>query len=448
MLSFLMFQSKKIAFLLLFCGLFSFSQGKFILQGGNKDKIAFKLINNLIVIPVKINGVELSFLLDTGVSKPIIFNFLNISEELKIYQAEKIYLRGLGEGESVEALRSKNNIFQIGNAISISQSLYAVFDPAINFAPRLGVPVHGIIGYDFLKDFVVEINYSSRYIRLHSPERYKPKKCRSCEVFDIEFFNNKPYISGVVVIKEEEIPVTLLIDSGGSDALWLFDNEERGLIVPEKHFDDFLGTGLSGSVYGKRSKVNEFSIGKFKLKRVNVAFPDSTSISFARKFKERSGTISGAVLKRFNIIFDYPNRKVSLKKNKNFPDPFYYNKSGISLEHDGVRVVKTVDADRGISRFQSVNESVATSSLIASGSYKYSLEPTFVIVELRIDSPAFRAGLQVGDVILNINGRYAHLYSMQQIIQMFYGEDGKRIRLLIDRNGVQQKFEFKLESLL
>ncbi|MCB0461528.1 MAG: aspartyl protease family protein [Flavobacteriaceae bacterium] len=442
-----MYQSKKIAFLFLWCGLFSFSQGKFVLQERDKDRINFKLINNLIVIPVEINGVELSFLLDTGVSKPIIFNFLNITEELKINQTEKLYLRGLGEGESVEALISRNNIFKIGNALSISQSLYAVFDPDLNFAPRLGVPIHGIIGYDFLKDFVVEINYASRYLKLYTPDKYKTKRCSSCEIFDIEFFNNKPYINAVVTMNNQEIPVTLLIDSGGSDALWLFHDEERGIDIPEKYFDDFLGRGLSGSVYGKRAKVDGFSLGKFKLDRVNVAFPDSTSISFARKFKERSGTISGEVLKRFNIIFDYPNRKISLKRNRNFSDPFYYNKSGISLEHDGVRVVKTVEQDRGISRFQSVNESVATSSLMSSGSYKYSLAPSFKIVELRIDSPAYRAGIEVGDVILNINNKHAHLYSLQQIIQMFFDEDGKRIRLLIDRKGVQKKFEFKLESM-
>jgi hypothetical protein len=295
---------------------------------------------------------------------------------------------------------------------------------------------------------VVEVNYSARYIRLHSPNSYKPKKCNSCEIFDIEFFNNKPYIIGSVAINDEEVPVTLLIDSGGSDALWLFDDEERGITIPKKHFEDFLGRGLSGSVYGKRAKVDAFSIGGFKLKRVNVAYPDSTSISFARKFKERSGTISGGILKRFNIIFDYPNGKISLKKNRHFSDPFYYNKSGISLEHDGVRVVKTVDKDRDVARFQSVNESVATSSMILSGSYKYTLEPSYKIVELRIDSPAFRSGLKVGDIILNINNRHVHLYSMQQIIQMFYDDDGKRIKLLIDRNGQQMQFQFKLESLL
>jgi len=45
-----------------------FSQSNFELQNGKSDKIHFKLVNNLIVIPVSINGVSLSFLLDTGVS--------------------------------------------------------------------------------------------------------------------------------------------------------------------------------------------------------------------------------------------------------------------------------------------------------------------------------------------------------------------------------------------
>jgi hypothetical protein len=91
-----MYQSKKIVFLLFCCSLFSFSQGKFVLQGADRDKIHFKLINNLIIIPVEINGVELSFLLDTGVSKPIIFNFLNITEDLQINQAEKNILAWFG----------------------------------------------------------------------------------------------------------------------------------------------------------------------------------------------------------------------------------------------------------------------------------------------------------------------------------------------------------------
>ena len=74
--------------LLLLANGIGFSQNK-----KQQDKIKFKLINNLILIPVEINGVELSFILDTGVSKPIVFNILNVSETLKINNSEKIFLK-------------------------------------------------------------------------------------------------------------------------------------------------------------------------------------------------------------------------------------------------------------------------------------------------------------------------------------------------------------------
>lgn len=426
----------------------SFGQSKFVLQKGKYDKIHFELINNLIVIPVEVNGVKLSFLLDTGVSKPIIFNFLNLTEELRINQTERIFLRGLGEGESVEALKSRNNVFKIGNAISFNQDLFAVFDPDMNFAPRLGVPIHGIIGYDLMKDFVVEVNYSKKIIKLYDPQLYEEKKCRRCRTLELDFFNNKPYLVGAVEIRGDKISVKLLIDSGGSDGLWLFEDDEKNIIIPEKTFDDYLGKGLSGSVYGKRAKVNAFYLDDFKLSNVNVAFPDSTSISYARKFKERSGSLSGEVLKRFNIIYDYEKEEVILKKNRFFSDPFYYNKSGITLEHDGVRVVKTLNNKLDAGSFDSNNSSVSTHGIVLAGSYEYALASSFKIVELRIDSPAYRVGLKLGDVILNINNKHAHKYTMQQIMQMFCDKEGKRVRLLVDRDGKQMSFTFRLENLL
>ena len=176
---------------------YGFSQGRFNIQNKAKsDKISFQLINNLIVIPVEINDVELSFILDTGVGKAIIFNYLDISDSLKIKDTEPIYLRGLGEGDSVEALKSKNNVFRIGDVVNFHQDLFAVFDKNINFAPRLGVPIHGIIGYDLFKDLVIEINYSSRFIRLTEHESYIDKKCGKCEVVSLEFFNNKLRAAG------------------------------------------------------------------------------------------------------------------------------------------------------------------------------------------------------------------------------------------------------------
>jgi PDZ domain/Aspartyl protease len=426
----------------------SLGQGKFVLQKTEHDKIKFKLINNLIILPVEVNGVELSFLLDTGVSKPIIFNFLNLTEELQINQTELIYLRGLGEGESIEALKSKNNILRIGNAISISQDLYAIFDPSLNFEPQLGIPIHGIIGYDFLKDFVVNINYSLKYIKIYDPDNYKERKCKKCRFFKLEFHNKKPYIDADIIINNNDMPVKLLIDSGGSDALWLFEEDTNHITIPKKYFIDFLGKGLSGSVYGKRSKIDAFLLSDFELRNVNVSFPDSLSIAHAKKIEDRNGSLGGEILKRFNIILDYPNNKITLRKNKNFKTPFYYNKSGITLEHNGVRVVKEVDKKINSKKLGIETESIATFKMFVPGTYKYSIAPAFTIVELRKNSPAHNAGLQVGDVILSINNKQAHEFTIEEVTQLFYGEDGKRIKLLIDRKGIQLRFQFLLKSLL
>ena len=168
-------KSKNLFLLFLLCFFFTAnSQSSFNLNKKKSKKIRFKLINNLIILPVEINGIELSFVLDTGVNKPILFNLTNV-DSLEIKNSEKIYLRGLGANGLIEALKSKNNFLKVGEAININQDIYVVFDQNINFSPRLGMPVHGIIGYDVFKDFIVELNYSSKFIRLHHSNSFEFK---------------------------------------------------------------------------------------------------------------------------------------------------------------------------------------------------------------------------------------------------------------------------------
>ncbi|GGG41673.1 hypothetical protein GCM10010976_11600 [Bizionia arctica] len=426
-----------------------FSQSKFVIQNKKETvKIPFKLINNIIIIPVEINGIELSFLVDTGVNKSIIFNFLNISDSLQIKNTETFFLRGLGEGEAIKALKSKGNILKIGDAINVDQELFAVYNPNLNFAPRLGIPLNGIIGYDLFKDFVVEINYTSKYIRLTNPSSYTYKNCNSCETLEMEFYKNKPYIYSNIVIKEKQIPVKLLIDSGGSDSLWLFEEDSLGIHPGNLYFEDFLGHGLTGSVYGKRSKIKGFSINHFNFNMVNVSFPHPESLIYVRQHKERNGSIAGNILKRFNLIINYPDGTITFKKNRHFYDPFSYNKSGIELEQDGLRLVKQKDYDyKNTDDFLGEYHQGSKTTVVLGTKYKMELKPVYSIVELRKDSPADNVGLMVGDVILTINGKSTDKYDLQEISHMFYEKQGERIKLEVERNGVELTFVFYLEDV-
>ena len=118
-------KSKFIFLIVFILGQFAFSQEGFQFET-NKKKIVipFKLINNLIFIPINVNGIELNFLLDTGVEETILLSLED--KEVNLNNIEKIKLRGLGGAEAVEGLKSSNNILAIEDLIDRHHNLYIV----------------------------------------------------------------------------------------------------------------------------------------------------------------------------------------------------------------------------------------------------------------------------------------------------------------------------------
>ena len=420
-------------------------------EGQVKETLRFKFINNLIIIPVEVNGVELSFLLDSGVNKPILFN-ISENDSLQMRNIQEIYLRGLGRGEATKAYISRGNEFKVENITNKRQDIYVIMDPELNFSPRLGFPVHGIIGFDLFRDFVVDINYISHKIRFYERANYKKKKCKKCREFDLELVNNKPYILGSVALEgKEETRVKLLVDSGSSDALWLFPNKTKNIEIPEKSFRDFLGRGLSGSIFGKRSRVDRFSLADFHLEKAKVAFPDSLSIKYLKNLKGRNGSLGSEMLKRFHVTFDYQGKKLMLRKNGNFNEPFKYNMSGIELQHNGLRYVRELGSSFGTTRSLSEANANTTSSgvqVLLGDRFKLMLYPSFEIAEIRESSPAAISGLRTGDVILSVNGKQAHRYSLHEIVEMINRKEGQRVKLKVDRGGKKLNFYFQLKKVL
>lgn len=427
----------------------SFAQSHFSIKNdASKYRMPFKLVNNLMVIPVYVNGKKLSFLLDTGVSSTIILN-VKIKDSLKLKNVKKIRIQGLGEGDFVDALISTSNYIQIGNSIiNRSHKIYLILGKGFNLSNRMGVQIDGIIGGDLFKDFIVKINYSSRIIKFYKPDKYVYKKCRKCETFPLSFIYNKPYIVAQTIMNDStKINTNLLIDSGGSDALWLFENSD--IPIPKKNFIDYLGQGLNGNIYGKRSRVASLNLGNFKLKDVTVSFPDTTSLSLTMRHKKRHGSLGALTLKRFHTIIDYQNSKITLKKNcRFFNEPFNYNMSGIEVAYNGQMIVqeKKVHDFKTSTNFVSRTERGNTIELVYN--YIFKIKPSVQITNIRKDSPADFAGLMVGDVILEVNNKPVYTLSLQELIHKFYEEDGKEVKLLIDRNGLRDVFIFKLKKIL
>jgi len=418
----------------------------FELPNGQKvEKLKFQLVNNLIVVPIEVNGTELFFLLDSGVTKPILFN-LSDKDSVQINNVTEITIKGLGDGRPIKALQSTGNTFQIKNIKNDNQQLYVVLDKDMNLSPSLGMPIHGIMGYDLFRDFIVDINYSNETIKFYDSESYVYRNNRKWETLPLSIIKTKAYLDGNVVLKDaKELPVKLLVDTGSSDAIWLFEDED--IYIPEKHYEDFLGRGLNGNIYGKRTKVNSIKIGRFALKDAKAAFPDRKSYSAIENLGSRNGSVGGEVLRRFNIIFDYKSGKIMLRKYGSFDAPFKYNLSGLDLQHDGMRYLAESISDSG-GVVHSENRDFGDVQLLFETQTRLSLVPEIIVSGIRAGSPAHEAGLKEGDVILAVNGKRVHRYKLQEVLEMLNEKEGKRIKLRIERYNSDLMFTFVLKNML
>lgn len=415
----------------------------------NSDKVAipFKFINNLIFIPIKVNGIELNFLLDTGVEETILFS-LDDKKEITLRDVEKITLRGLGGEESIEGLKSKNNTLEIKNVISKNHILFIVLDQGFNLSSHVGIPVNGIIGYNFFKSNLIEIDYDKKKVIVFKDNQKNRNKIeKKYKKIPITIERSKPYVQGSVVINNNEILTKLLLDIGNSDALWLFQNSSKFINIPSKNFEDYLGKGFSGDVLGKRALISKFSMVGFEFNNPIVSFPDSSSIKNVKMVKDRAGSIGSEILKRFSLVFDYTNNSMFLKKNSNFNLPFKYNKSGIELQHIGLQwVQETVRLETVVVVGDAVDVYKPKSS--DNFKYKFALKPIYMITYVRNNSPASVAGLQKGDIITKIDDNPTYNFSLQKINSLLREEDENWITLEIERESQLMKFRVHLKNVL
>jgi hypothetical protein len=438
-------------YIVLFFGLFLpfllFGQGDFILENNaTKATIPFKLINNLIFIPIKVNGVELNFLLDSGVEETILFS-MEEQQEVSFNNVVKIKLRGLGSEEEIEGLKSTKNILETHGLKSNDHMVFIILDQSFNLSSHIGIPVNGIIGHKFFRNNFVEVNYQKRKIIVHATNpKFEEKLNKKFKMVPITVEKSKPYIMTTATVNNQEVPAKLLIDIGNSDAFWIFENDK--IKLPNKNFPDFLGKGFSGDIEGHRAKIDKFSIDEFDFKKPIVSFPDSASIRNVKMVPGRIGSVGGEVLKRFTLVLDYKEKKIYLKKNSKYGEPFTYNKSGITVQHNGLQWVQETVHLETVRVASSMDELQEKDKNDNNFKYKFALKPVYEIVNVRKNSAAEKCGLRKGDVIVSINKTQPYKYSLQQINNLLKSEDDIWINIEVERNSLVLKFRFKLEDEL
>ncbi len=380
----------------------------FIVTGFSQNQVVtrvpFILNNDHIIIRLSINGSDdMNFMFDSGAGGILINKVF--SDSIGLESASERLNTGAVGTHTVSIV--KGNSIKIGDA---QLNNINMMRDENNFEELdSGEEIAGIIGFHILSRFIVKIDYDSFELVFYNRSNYEYDG--DGVILPIVLTYNLPLVVSTVGINNDtELEGFFLVDTGARSDLIISSptvNKFNMIDAVGNHYILKTDVGSSGKkakiMYGK---VKSLTFAEHEFTQVPVIL--SQAENGVLSFDGIDGIIGNRILKRFNLIFDYPRSLIYLEPNANMSKRYNVNVSGFNIFfREGKPVIKNV-IDR---------------------------------------SPASRAGLKNGDVIVAIEGTVSEDLTAQQIRDYFETE-GVRLKLVIKRGSKLKYTELKLKALI
>jgi hypothetical protein len=370
----------------------------FTLNSGRRNQtIPFNLVRNLVIIKVMINNKgPYNFALDTGVGFMLITDPA-VVDSINITSKRTLKISGLGEGKPYEAFVTPPLKVDIDGLTSHNVSAAVFKEDVFGLSSYTGMPIHGLLGYEFFSHLAVKVSFTDSLIQVAEPKNMRFYR-RGVKI-PITIEDKKPHLATKVMFANgTQKQSKLIVDLGAGHFLSMenLDNkaELQNIAIPAN-----LGMSINGLINGTISRIKEVDLGKYKMKNVITSFPE-----YDEHLKELSSTRDGnlgiAMLKKFDVIFNYPGSCIYLR-----PGPAFSKKD----EHDMSGLVYFADVRDELQHI--------------------------IIHKVEPGTAGEEAGLLPYDEIVAINFKPVHPLSMQQIDNLFRSANNRTLLLGIFRKG-------------
>lgn len=368
-------------------------------------EIPFELYGNHIFIKLKVNQSEpLHFIFDTGAAATIISQ--RKAKKLRLKSDGFMTVRN-NKGPTI-AYHSSDNVIFLENNVKIEDVRISQLE--LDHLDRvLERRVDGVIGHDLLKHFIVLVNYDNFKLELYDHQNFSPSVEYHKRSFDL--IAGRPYIQAALVLENGEIlQGKFQLDNGSGSSVTLYSPfvDQYKIHSKIRKTDLVYTMGFTGIVdRNYAGRLPAFDVGAFQI--TNLPIRLNQSLYFKKAFKDGVGHIGNALLKRFNIAFDYKNKVSYWKPNQSFVEEFRETYSGLIVKAD--------------------NES----------------EKVY-IKHVFDNSPAALAGLAENDEIIMINNiRTTGRTSFE--VNNLLNSDQQFVEIVIKRNEELKKLNLQLKTL-
>lgn len=299
-----------------------------------RETLGFKMIKNLMIIPLSINGKgPFNFVLDTGVGLLLISD-PKLIDSVQIKNLRSINIIGFGEGEALSAYVTSSIEVEFGNTKAKNLSAAILKRDIFELSNYVGMPIHGLIGYEFFNSFIVRINYVLKTLTIYKPEMaYIPRKGHR---IPLSIEERKPYVMADIVLQSgKKVAAKFIIDTGAGHPVSLETNGGVPFEIPDVNIEGNLGIGLTGPISGYIGRIKSLKLGKYTLNNVIAAFPNYEEVGARVLSVSRNGNLGIAVLKRFHVVFDYRRSAMYVKPASLLKEPFEHDMTGMELTSTG-----------------------------------------------------------------------------------------------------------------